>query len=670
VKRLQSSGRAEYLCAALILIVNVLVAWRLFALDYSAHLNTNEGTFIAIARVMAEHPGERLWWPFWDCGMPFQNTYLPLLHILVSLTIRVLHLTPAHAFHAVSAVLYCLGPVALFALVRVMSGKLWTGFLAGSLYSLVSPCALLSPTVRHDLGGAWDLRRLSVLVSYGEGPPTAGLFFLPLAILFAFLLLRCRSPKYAMLAGGSLAGAVLSNAFAGVCAALAVACLLITIDVRRYVKNAGLIAVTGILSYLAISPWLPPSLLATIRSNSPTVDGDYRYTLRSWAGLAGTSAGFALVWWACRRARFSAHAQFFSLFGYLLAAITLLGLEARVFLLPQPHRFQIAMDMAICSVLAIGICALAGRISPRARIAIVLVIAAGLLRQAVHCARYGNRLIRPTDIAQSVEYKAARWMETNMPGRRAMMAGSVSFLYNVFTDNPQLHGGHDPMLPNPFMNAVVFSLYSGMNAGDHEAEYSIVWLKAFGARAVMVPGPDGKEFYKPFAHPGKFEGKLPVLWREGGDTIYGVPARSDSLAHVVPASAIVDHRPMHGVDVEPVLPFITALDDPALPPAQFDWQSLHSARIRARVMPGQVISVQVTHTPGWHAVVNGSSQMVRADGLGLMVIDPHCNGDCEIQLDYDGGSEAYWTRFASVISLGVSALLAVAAMRRRKLQLT
>ena len=56
----------------------------LFGVESSAHNGSIEGTFIAIARVMAQHPGDWKWWPLWNAGMPFENSYLPLLHWMVA----------------------------------------------------------------------------------------------------------------------------------------------------------------------------------------------------------------------------------------------------------------------------------------------------------------------------------------------------------------------------------------------------------------------------------------------------------------------------------------------------------------------------------------------------------------------------------------------------------
>ena len=86
--------------------------------------------------------------------------------------------------------------------------------------------------------------------------------------------------------------------------------------------------------------------------------------------------------------------------------------------------------------------------------------------------------------------------------------------------------------------ATAAALLAGILAGGVPAFAD----RSAGARAISVPGPKSPEYYKPFANPRKFEGVLPVLWREGDDTVYGVPARSDSLAHVMAPGDLV-HRP-------------------------------------------------------------------------------------------------------------------------------
>src|SRR5437867_3812329 len=105
----------------ILLTINIWIAHKLFTVEYSAYLESNEGTFIAIARGIATHPNDLLWWPLWDQGIPFQNTYLPLLHVLVAIVSRITGCSPALSFHAVAGALFCIGPVLLYTMAVVMS---------------------------------------------------------------------------------------------------------------------------------------------------------------------------------------------------------------------------------------------------------------------------------------------------------------------------------------------------------------------------------------------------------------------------------------------------------------------------------------------------------------------------------------------------------------------
>ena len=646
----------DWAAAFALLLLNVAIAGRLFRVEYSANLASNEGEFIAIARGVASHMGDLGWWRQWDCGIPFQNTYLPLLHVLVGLFSRLSGHSPALAFHQVTAALLCLGPVFLYAMARVLTGRPGASFLAAAVYSLVSPCALI-PAIRTDLGGWWNVRRIQILGFYGEGPITAAMAFLPLAILFLYLAVTRGRFRAKVLAGVFVGATVLSNAFGVVILACAVAALLVYgVGLRR---NVLVLAAIAILTYLWISPALPPSVISAIHMNSPTVDGDYRFTARSLAGALILAGGFAALWLASRRA--PPHVRFFLLFAWLTTGIVSLGTMARVYVFPQPHRYQVAMDMGLCLLVVFGGAWLLGRISPRAvpLAAAALVLALGL--QTRHAIRYAHSQIHSTDITKTAVYRMSRWMDANMRGARAFVGGSYSFCFNDFTDTPQLHGGQDPMLPNFMFRIAVFTIYSGMNTGARDAEISILWLKGLGAHAVHVPGPRSEEAYKPFANPRKFEGVLPVLWREGDDTVYAVPAASDSLAHVMTPGDLVRDPPVNGLDTAQLERYVAALDSASYPAAEWRWTSRHSATIRARIAPGQVVSIQTNYHSGWRATAGGGAQPTFKDGLGFLAVKPTCQGPCEITLSYDGGPE--W-RTTCAASLGVMLLLAGLAVFR------
>src|SRR5262249_53996924 len=123
-------------------------------------------------------------------------------------------------------------------------------------------------------------------------------------------------------------------------------------------------------------------------------------------------------------------------------------------------------------------------------------------------------------------------------------------------------------------------------SGPGANEISLIWLKAYGVSAIGVSAPDGKEFWKPYADPSKFDA-LPALWSEQGVTIRKVPLRTASSAHVVPDDAIVQRRPRNPEDVEDVRKYVAALDDSSLPAATLDWQDQNHLRIATTTSSGQ-----------------------------------------------------------------------------------
>lgn len=110
-------SRAERVQAALysliVVSVNALICRQLFSVP-SAHMNSMHGFWAALARWAGDswlHPS---WWPYWDCGIPFEYTYAPLVPVLTSLVSWKTGQPLWMSVDVVSALVYCLGPVAFF----------------------------------------------------------------------------------------------------------------------------------------------------------------------------------------------------------------------------------------------------------------------------------------------------------------------------------------------------------------------------------------------------------------------------------------------------------------------------------------------------------------------------------------------------------------------------
>jgi len=322
----QASPRQASPCSPL----NLYVAWRLFFVTFTKQLQSNEGSFIAISRIMRDHPSDLLWWPMWNLGIPFHHTYFPLLHALDALVSALAGIHPAMAFHQVTGFFYCVGPVTLFWLAARVSGRLAPSFAGALAYSLLSPSSWLVPAIASDAGGLWMPRRLQVLVYYGEGPHITSLALFPVALLLLHEFWKSAPGSRRQAWMGFLAGAfaiftALTNAFGAVTLTLSALCLLVTLPRREIMRAAALSLGVGLVAYAAVSLWMPPSVIHAIRVNSPTVGGPYYYTARSWAGLAALVLGFVLLWLGTAWAKASTWNRFVVLFAWVLTAITLLN---------------------------------------------------------------------------------------------------------------------------------------------------------------------------------------------------------------------------------------------------------------------------------------------------------------------------------------------------------
>ena len=69
---------------ALLLLLNLYIARELFITEYLAQMGSIEGAYIAIARYASQNRGDLSWFPLWYAGIPYQNTYPPLLHLIVA----------------------------------------------------------------------------------------------------------------------------------------------------------------------------------------------------------------------------------------------------------------------------------------------------------------------------------------------------------------------------------------------------------------------------------------------------------------------------------------------------------------------------------------------------------------------------------------------------------
>jgi hypothetical protein len=478
------------------------------------------------------------------------------------------------------------------------------------------------------------------------------LTLMPVALLFLHRAMESATIASVIAAILSSAAVVLTNAFGALDLAVGGVCILLAVR-----AGSAVLTMIGMAAYLLISPWLPPSLINLMRRDQWSAAGHYSQSTGPLALLAAIAVFALLAFFARRIHEFG---RFAILLAFWMIVIPVGYFAAGLTIAPQASRYQLELELAICILFGFA-CSRSPYRTP-----LMIGLAAAAIWQAVLFREFARTLIRPVEITGTIEHKVDQWLGKNAHGGRVAISGDPEYLYNVWFDSPQLAGGHEPTVPNWEARVATFLVYTGANAGPHDAEYSLLWLQAFGNQAIYVPGAHSRESSHAVLDSLKFAGSLPVLWRDEDDTIYAVPQRSSSLAHVIPKEAAVNRPPIHGLDVDPLRPYVAALTDSTLPLASISWSDEAHARIQAMVNPGQIVSVQETYAPGWSARANGAPAAVRADGIGLMLIEPRCNGPCLIELNYARTREGW---FCDVFSALVVSAMVLALGRGFRLRI-
>jgi hypothetical protein len=643
---------------AALFTLNSYIAFRLFLIEYLDQMWSIEGTFIGLARYVRGHFPDLNWFPLWYGGIPGQYSYPPLLPFLVAGVTAAGRTSPARAYHIVVAMFYAFGPVALFWTARRLGASRTAAFLAGVMYSLVSPSCWLIREVRGDSHGWFGPRRLVALVRYGEGPHVVCLVLITLAIGMLHVALEKRRPFYYFAAAIALAAVVLTNWIEAFALALAVLCYLISGfgDWKsRWLRIAGI----GGLAYALAMPWATPATIRAIAANSPKPVGFHSSAAQGWIAAGLTIAILVLA--LAMVGRVAPQVRFVTLVACAMAAIALAHYWFGLDLVPQSSRYQLELDLAVC--LAVGIVLDRG-FNWLARMPIVQLRTAAIYAAIVACLLIAYRqhrvtrgLARPIDIHATAEYKVSRWLGENMPGARVFAPGSIGFWMNAFSDTPMLTGGFSNGTRNNLLWGVNFEIYAGASTA-----FAIDWLKAFGCDAIVGGDPDSREFFHDYVHPDRLH-TLRELWRDGPEVIYAVPRLNRSLAHAVRPSDLPQEAPPNYYP-KPLEPYLAALDDPSLPQAIFRWAGGSAASIAADLRPEHLLSIQVAWDEGWKARVNGEPRPIWGDKLGQIVVEPRCNGTCTVELLYDGGRQMRLARILSMAAF-VGGLVWILLPRRR-----
>jgi hypothetical protein len=646
-------SRIWALCFA-IFALNAWICHELFSAEFLHNLTSNEAAFEALARFFREHSTGYEWFPWFNGGMPIEFSYQPLLPLLSAVTSTLTGWSDVRAMHAVVAAAYCLAPVTLFLFAWDYSESIAVSVTAAFALSVASPAAVLVQTLLAT-GPGGDLRLYNI-VHYGEGSHNLGAALFPLALLFLRrTIVRGGAPN--LVAAAALCGiTVLASPFGAVDIVLGSVSIILAEG-----RGIRTVLFTGLASWCWISPWLPPSLIVSMKGGAWSGRGAFDANVQTGWTAAIAILSFALVWFGTRGFR-RTFDRFACLFAVWMCAIPLGFLWLGRSLLPMSGRYQIELEMLICLLFGMAVAHVLSLADSRLRAVVLIFLVLAGARQANVYRHFAHGLIDPPvgplDIRQTIEYKVTQWIDRNLPGQRAMVAGDAEFLFNLYSNNPQLSAGSEITAPNPMQQLAVYAIYAGVPD-------AALWLKVFGNQAVYVPGPSSPD-YRGFHDPHMFEDALPVLWREEDATIYAVPQRSPSLVHVIPHAAVVGRQPRDWSDIEPLRAYAAALDDPGLPLADLAWTDPSHGVIHARMEREQLLSIQVTYNPGWRARVRGREVPVSSDKLGLIVMEPACDGDCQIDLSFGATPEIWICRMLSALATLGAILLLVRYFRKSR----
>ena len=624
---------------AIPLILFALNAWLcfpLFLLNYSARVESAEASFISISRYLIDNWRDLSWFPLWYNGIPFHQTYPPLLHAIVALTAVALRITPAHAHHSVTAFFYCLGPVSLYLLTLRSTNSLSKAAWTGLAYSLLSPTALFIPWVRAEIGSPLRPWRICTLVLNGDGPHIAALALMPLALLALDSLVR--KPRWSAFVWTVLAlGAIALTNWIGAFA-LAASVLLYLISRKRGWLRTAAAAVTA---YLLVCPWIPPSAIAPIPANSALLENDAR------AVAAATPLHLALLLLIVIAVKLFLEwrkvpqvLQFAVLWFLAFNAIPIFAEWLHFQFILQPHRYTLELDLTFCFLAVLLIHEALARL-PRPLTTAAFVIAAICVIIQIHTFKiFMTALIQPIRMEDTIEFRTAEWLQSHIGTGRVFATGSISFWLNAFTDVPQLGGGADQGLPDEQIRTAFRTIYGHPDyPRNPDGSLALMWLQAYGVDMAVVGGPHSLEYFKLFHGPTKFDRIATKIWQQGDDAIYSIPRRSRSLAHILPQEAL------------DVFGYVAALENPAIPAASFTWNNRHSATVHGNFESGQLLSLQISYHPGWRATVNGEARRLYPDNLGQIVVEPRCSGPCAVELRFRLSPEAVALRIASLFTL-------------------
>ncbi len=647
--------------------LTALLIWPLFGLSYH-NWGSIESTFMAHARFLVENWPHPQWQPLWYCGTRFDYVYPPALSYGTAILSMLFPLSIQQAYHVYVGFFYCLGTASLYVLVRALSGARAMAWGAAVITTLVSPSFHALELIRIDALSVYSApQRLSALVRWGEGPHISALCVIPLALAVSYWAITRRNPAIFSTAAVLCALVVSNNFYGAVSLAIFYPLLVWSIWVTHQEHRAWLwAAAIPLLAYGLTAVWLTPSYLRETTENLATVaaSGDSSHVV-----IAGAVMVIYLVGsYVFGRFRRDLVYPVFVIGATSVFVLTVLGEEGfGLHVFGSPMRLVPELDIVLVLAL-LEICRrAAARLSVRLprqhllwRAAAVVLALSPLAYSRQYLSNAWRLYVEDPNYEQRVEYGLPHWMAENRPGVRTYTEGSIRFWYNVWDDLPQLTGGSHQGMLNQNLNAAEWNLRSA-EAGEWAKE----WMLAFGTGAAIVSDKTSQDVYPTLIDPRKFDGVLPVLLDNGaGDVIYEVPRRFPAHARVVDTAVVQALLPVtEGWGRDRLQAYVRSIEEGPDSPVTLEWHGPEMMLLRATLQPDQLLLVQESYDPAWHAYLDETELAIREDMLGQMLVEVP-PGEQEIRLQVETALENQVGGIVTVLSiLSVMALFAVGLRR-------
>ena len=664
----RSSGRGLafqlILDSLLIFALTAALIWPLFRIEYLTHWESIESIFIADARFLAEQWPFPTWQPDWYCGNRFNNIYPPGLRYGTAGLSLLLNVSTARAYHLYTALLYCIGIVGVYWMVRIGSGSRVWSWIAAAVTTLSSPIFFFFTQFRVDYANVRHMPvRLGALVFYGEGPHMSALALIPFAIAASWYGVRKGQPVALGLAAMLTALVVANNFYGATAMVIFFPCLLWSLwlthqDWKIWLRGGAV----AVLSYGLIASWFTPSFVFFTLRNMQLVSAPGNLWSIWVAG--GAVAIFAAFSWKWARGKADKAWPVFVIGNIGAWSLQVLGQRSfnfRVMGEPERHIPEFDMMFIVAACLLLGWAWRKGYAGKAVTIAVLLATFYHVKGFARHSKEYFHEDLHPE---QRIEYKLTDWMYRNKPNARALATGSVRFWYNAWHDLPQMGGGSEQGLMN-LNTSVAYTHITGANSAEMRG-LAIGWAQSLGVDALIVHDAKSQELYKDYVHPELFHKDLKALYKDDvGNWILDVGRRWPQRSRIVEAARIRSLPPPVGDQVwTTVAGYAKAVEQGPDSPVELERPSPDRMRVRAHLAAGQLILIQETIDPSWKAYSNGRPVPVEKDAMDFMLLDPG-PGQHTITLQWETPMEMKVGRTVTGLALPVFGWLVLASPIRR-----